>query len=221
MASTKQSTKTNTKANTKADTKGERTRERIISAAAPIFNQRGYAGATIADLMAATGLEKGGLYRHFESKEEIALAAFDHATRLHGDRIRALVAAAGPSAAVRLVAVAQAIAGLIENPVLPGGCPLLNTAVESDDAEGPLYPALRTRTRRAMSRLIGYVRDILSDGTARGEFRRDFDIEAEAVALVALLEGSLMLSKLYDDPTHLRLAVDRVRDRAEALAAKR
>ncbi|HEY4218975.1 MAG TPA: TetR/AcrR family transcriptional regulator, partial [Gemmatimonadaceae bacterium] len=163
-----------------ADTKGERTRERIISTAAPIFNRLGYAGATVADLMAATGLEKGGLYRHFESKEEIALAAFDHATRLHGDRIRATVAAAGASAAARLVAVAEAVASLVENPVLPGGCPLLNTAVESDDAEGPLYPALRTRTRRAMSRLIGLVRDIISDGMTRGEFRKGLDAEAEA-----------------------------------------
>jgi TetR/AcrR family transcriptional repressor of nem operon len=205
-----------------SDTKGERTRERIISTAAPIFNRLGYAGATVADLMEATGLEKGGLYRHFESKEEIALAAFDHATRLHGDRIRSTVAAAGSSAPDRLVAVAEAIASVVENPVLPGGCPLLNTAIESDDAEGPLYPALRTRTRRAMTRLIGFVRDIIADGMTHGEFREGLDTESEASGIVALLEGSLMLSKLYDDPTHVRYAVDRVRDRAQSLlVAKR
>jgi TetR/AcrR family transcriptional repressor of nem operon len=202
-----------------ADTKGERTRERIITMAAPVFNRLGYAGATVADLMAATGLEKGGLYRHFESKEEIALAAFDHAVHLHGDRIRATVNAAGPTAAARLVAVAEAIAGIIENPVLAGGCPLLNTAIESDDAEGPLYPALRTRTRRAMTRLIGLVRDIIADGISRGEFRKGLDVEGEASGIVAMLEGALMLSKLYEDGTHVRYAVDRVRDRAEAFAA--
>src|ERR1039458_4748820 len=56
--------------------KGELTRERIIAQAAPIFNQRGYAGCSMQDVMEATGLEKGGLYRHFSSKEELAAEAF-------------------------------------------------------------------------------------------------------------------------------------------------
>ena len=52
--------------------KGELTRQRIIAQAAPIFNQRGFAGCSMQDLMEATGLEKGGLYRHFSGKEELA-----------------------------------------------------------------------------------------------------------------------------------------------------
>ena len=57
--------------------KGEQTRQEIIRKAAPIFNQKGYDGAALSDLMRATGLEKGGIYRHFESKEELAGDAFD------------------------------------------------------------------------------------------------------------------------------------------------
>jgi len=52
--------------------KGEHTRQEIIRKAAPIFNQRGYDGAALSDLMRATGLEKGGIYRHFSSKEALA-----------------------------------------------------------------------------------------------------------------------------------------------------
>ena len=59
--------------------KGEMTRQRIIEEAAPIFNQRGYAGCSMQDVMEATGLEKGGIYRHFESKEELAAEAFKYA----------------------------------------------------------------------------------------------------------------------------------------------
>ena len=51
--------------------KGEQTRQQIIRKAAPIFNQRGYSGAALSDLMRATGLKKGGIYRHFESKQEL------------------------------------------------------------------------------------------------------------------------------------------------------
>jgi len=59
--------------------KGAETRERIVARAAEVFNVYGYAGTAISDVMAATGLEKGGIYRHFASKEELALAAFDYA----------------------------------------------------------------------------------------------------------------------------------------------
>jgi len=61
--------------------KGEQTRQEIIRKAAPIFNQRGYDGAALSDLMRATGLEKGGIYRHFSSKEALAAEAFDYAWR--------------------------------------------------------------------------------------------------------------------------------------------
>src|SRR5260370_8662436 len=57
-------------------TKGEQTRKKIVAAAAPIFNQRGYDGSSLNDLMEATGLKKGGIYRHFSSKEELAAEAF-------------------------------------------------------------------------------------------------------------------------------------------------
>ena len=59
--------------------KGEVTRQRIVEAAAGLFNQRGFENASLSELMEATGLEKGGIYRHFASKEELATAAFDYA----------------------------------------------------------------------------------------------------------------------------------------------
>src|SRR6266853_254173 len=62
--------------------KGEQTRHEIIRKAAPIFNQKGYEGAALSDLMEATGLEKGGIYRHFDSKQQLAAEAFDYAWRL-------------------------------------------------------------------------------------------------------------------------------------------
>ena len=62
--------------------KGEETRHEIIRKAAPIFNQKGYEGAALSDLMEATGLEKGGIYRHFDSKQQLAAEAFDYAWKL-------------------------------------------------------------------------------------------------------------------------------------------
>ena len=55
--------------------------------AAPVFNQRGYVGASMRDLVDATGLEKGGIYNHFGSKEQLALEAYDHAMTLVTERL--------------------------------------------------------------------------------------------------------------------------------------
>ena len=59
-------------------TKGEQTRRKIVEAAAPIFNKCGYEGSSLSGLMEATGLKKGGIYRHFSSKEELAAEVFDY-----------------------------------------------------------------------------------------------------------------------------------------------
>jgi AcrR family transcriptional regulator len=203
------------------DSKGDRTRERIVSSAAPVFNRLGFAGASVADLMEAAGLEKGGIYRHFESKEAIALASFDHATRLQGERFRAYMAAASSGVVAQLVALAEGMASVAEDPMVAGGCPLLNTAVESDDAEGEFYRELRARARRGMSRLLTAVRRIIADGVASRELARSTDPDAEASAFVATMEGAIMLTKLYGDPIHLRHAIARVRERGDSLAAGR
>jgi TetR/AcrR family transcriptional regulator, transcriptional repressor for nem operon len=75
-------------------TKGERTRRRIIERAAALFNTRGVAGASMADVSLATGLEKGGVCNHFESKDALALAAFDYAAGLVRQRLDAAAGAA-------------------------------------------------------------------------------------------------------------------------------
>jgi AcrR family transcriptional regulator len=58
--------------------KGERTLRKILEKVAPIFNKHGYEGSSLTDVMAATGLRKGGIYRHFASKEELSAEAFDY-----------------------------------------------------------------------------------------------------------------------------------------------
>jgi len=60
-------------------TKGERTRQKIVEIAAVLFNQRGFTGCSIGDIVEASGLEKGTLYGHFSTKEELAVLAFDYA----------------------------------------------------------------------------------------------------------------------------------------------
>ncbi len=75
--------------------KGERTRRVIVERAAALFNTRGYFGSSMNELVRETDLEKGGLYNHFSSKEELACAAFDYSTVLMRERFGAALASRG------------------------------------------------------------------------------------------------------------------------------
>ena len=183
--------------------KGERTKERIIEQTAPLFNQKGFFGSSLSDIMEATGLKKGGIYNHFVSKEELALQAFDYAAACVNQRL-SLLLTEKQTAVERLLAFASVFRDLATNPPVPGGCPLLNTAIESDDA----HPVLRERVRQAMDRWRERIHDAVRDGLATGEFRKGIDADVVASRFIATLEGGVMLSKLYQDPVHIQRAVE-------------
>ncbi|HEU0300495.1 MAG TPA: TetR/AcrR family transcriptional regulator [Longimicrobium sp.] len=185
---------------------GEQTRENIIRQAAALFNQQGFAGASMSDIMQATGLQKGGIYRHFESKEALALEAFEYAVGQMAGRFTA--ALEGRENAVdRLHAVIDVFARLHDDPPVPGGCPMLNTAVECDDGN----PALRASARTAMDGLRTLVRQTVRKGIPRGEVRADVNGDELATVLISTLEGGVALSRLYGDGLHLQRAADAMR----------
>jgi len=170
--------------------KGERTKQEIIRKAAPIFNEKGYDGAALSDLMRATGLEKGGIYRHFDSKEQLAAEAFDYAwkvaldTRFEGtqeisntvDRLKRIV-----------LNFRDQRSGLV-----PGGCPLLNTAIDSDDGN----TKLRAKALAALRSWLKRLQSVIEEGKQRGEILRGVDSSELGTLIISTLEGSLMVSHL-------------------------
>ncbi len=169
-------------------TKGARTRQQIVEAAASIFNQRGYEGSTLSELMEATGLEKGGIYRHFSGKEELAAEAFDYMWQTARD-LR-LTGLNGLTGAAWLKAF---ISNFVNNrsPVA-GGCPILNTAIDADDGN----PMLRTRVTKALKSWRCRLRTVIENGMESGEIRQGVDAKGAATLIIATLEGALMMSRI-------------------------
>lgn len=187
-------------------TKGERTRQRIVASAAPVFNVYGFSGASMSTLTEVAGIEKGGIYNHFPSKEALALAAFDYSVELIGRRFEAAMA---PHEMVidQLMALAQIFELEFENQLVPGGCPVFNTAIEADDTS----PALRQRAQEAMTLWQKMIGRRIKDGIASGELRQDSDPRSVATVMTSLLEGALALSRLYGDEIYLKRAIGHLR----------
>ena len=177
--------------------KGEQTRQEIIRKAAPIFNQRGYDGAALSDLMRATGLEKGGIYRHFSSKEALAAEAFDYAWRETFDsRIQDLNTISNSVDRLK-----RLVANFVERRgVIPGGCPLLNTAIDTDDGNS----VLRERARKALRGWSSYLSSMVSAGIKAREIRPQIDAKKLATLIISSLEGAVMVYRLERNEEALR-----------------
>ena len=177
--------------------KGEQTRREIIRKAAPIFNQRGFDGAALSDLMQATGLEKGGIYRHFDSKQQLAAEAFDYAWRETLDaRIHNLDTI--PNAVDRLKQLVANFVG--RRGVIPGGCPLLNTAIDTDDGNS----VLRERARKALHGWRSYLISMIRAGIKAREIRPGIDAKKLATLIISSLEGAVMVYRLERNEEALR-----------------
>ena len=164
-----------------------------------MFNTRGYSGTSMGDVARESELEKAGIYNHFAGKEDLALAAFDFSMGIMRRRFEEAVA--GKEGVLeRMLAAAGVLSRIIDDPPVAGGCPMLNTAVEADDAN----PALKERAAGAAAELLRLFGGLAKEGIASGELRADVEPREVASVVLASLEGALMLSKLLDEPGHAR-----------------
>ena len=184
-------------------TKGEQTKQHIIQRAATIFNQRGYSGSSINDVMENTGLKKGGIYRHFESKEQLALAAFDFAQQQVTQRLEEAIQRE-TDAIKQLLRFIAAFHATTLDPPIAGGCPILNTIVDSDDGD----PALQERVLAVVNNWEALIKSIVTRGIAQGSVRANVDPQAVATLLIATLEGGILLSRAHRNTIYVQHVVD-------------
>ena len=186
--------------------KGEQTKALILEKASKLFNSQGYRASSISDIMHETGLRKGGIYNHFENKEEIMLSAFAFSI----DTMRHLFseAMAGKQGCMeRLLSIVSVFEGMAEKELFPGGCPIMNAAIEADDAD----PLLQEKVREAMDSLLGMVRNLVQEGIKKGEVKQGVDPDFVATVFISTLEGALALSKLYKNQEYMKRAVHHLR----------
>lgn len=194
--------------------KGEATRERIIETAAQVFNVHGFHGGSMAELMAQTGLKKGGIYNHFSSKEELALAAFDHAVSLILKKINEAVRP-HKTPEKRINALLEYFLRYALHPPVEGGCPIMNTLTDSEGTN----PALKARAKAALEKVIRRLAGLIQQGIDAGEFHTATDAATDgktpaqttAETLFAMLEGGILLTRAFDDIRPMELIVGQIR----------
>src|SRR4028118_1667442 len=103
----------------------EITREKILSIAASLFNTQGFKATSLSDITEATGLTKGAIYRHFKDKEDLEESTYDFMAR-HIQENMTQAVRSKTNAPDKLNAICSFFLSYIQNPVIGGGCPVLN-----------------------------------------------------------------------------------------------
>lgn len=187
--------------------KSDRTRQFIIETSSGIFNTKGYAGTSMTDLTDATGLTKGSIYGNFSNKEEVALAVFD----FNHAKVNSLVGQKMDLAKTfydKLMAYVRVYDQYTRGGFPQGGCPILNTAVESDDTNS----LLKERAAKAVNRWKKRIIDLLAGGVENGEFKPGFEPTQMALSIIALIEGGMMISRVTNSQANLDKVLKTVED---------
>lgn len=182
--------------------KGEATRSRIVDEAMRQAALRGLAGVSLSDVADAVGLSKSGLFKHFDSKEDMHRAVVEAALD-HFRQTVWLPAEALPPGRPRLEEVFRRWLHWGETEWAESGCPIMAISVELDDQPGPLKDYLQQRLQRFRTNVTNEFRQLrdppLSDAEAQaahfqmksfilghGDSRRMMgDLDAERSAMAA------------------------------------
>jgi TetR/AcrR family transcriptional repressor of nem operon len=181
--------------------RGRASRERIVERAADLFAERGIAGTSVDEVLAAAGAGKGQFYHYFRGRDELAAAAVGYRC---AQVVAGLAQALGDVSS--LAGLEQALAGFVagfEQTGMPG-CPIGTLAAEvagrNEDARLQAAAGFD-----AWERLLA---GALERMRQRGELRADTEPEVLATGLLASIEGGMVLSQARKDMASLHVAVE-------------
>ena len=154
----------------------------------------GYSATRVDDVLRVAGLSKGSFYHFFDSKEALALAALEH---YYADRVGRLAAGTYATETDPLCRARGFLkhASKVAADLWNSGCLLANLAADAAGSSRVLSNALKKRTSELRASLV----DILSPFSTPKVTAADL-----AVQFLVCIEGSIVLARIYDDPTYLR-----------------
>lgn len=177
----------------------ESTRKKILQRSGVLFNTLGYKSTSISDITDATGLTKGAIYTHFRNKEELERLSLARMAESMYEKMRDRIRRE-PTAGGKLRAIFRFFESYITDPPFKGGCPLMNAAIESDDAS----PILKSEALKILTTLRGSVISVLENGIKHRQIKPGINPEFYATLIIASLEGAIMMGKLLDNNEDIR-----------------
>lgn len=192
--------------------KSERTRQYIIEKTAPIFNTKGYAGTSLSDITESTGLTKGSVYGNFKNKDEVAIAVFEY----NFDRLLIMLNSEiikKKTYREKLLCFPELYLNFLSDKFPVGGCPIMNTAIESDDT----HNGLKNVAKKALLKWFESFVYLINKGKEKGEFKSTTNAEDKSLIIISLIEGAIMITKVTGKTNYLKSLMNSLKTIIEEL----
>ncbi|HHO75827.1 MAG TPA: TetR/AcrR family transcriptional regulator [Deltaproteobacteria bacterium] len=186
-------------------TKGEKTRGRILRSAMSLINTRGYTNTSINDIIDASGVQKGNLYFHFSSKDDLCLALIEEAKKEHLAYLKSSIKSETPLDKIDDLLKAVLVRHRKMNFV--GGCIFGNIALEMTDIN-PRFSAIIKDVFHQWEQLLAV---FLQEARDCGDLNHELDPLSLARFIVASLEGGIMMAKVNKSEDHIVNCMDMIR----------
>jgi TetR/AcrR family transcriptional repressor of nem operon len=197
-----------------AQQKSSSTRDRLIDSARFLFWERGFAGTSMAELLAHAQVNSGSFYHFFDSKEALLRAVLEQYAQLLRPMVVDPAFASSRKPLERIFAI---LAGYRERILTTGcqyGCPIGRLALEIDPENAPAHNLIAHNFQG----WIEAVRECLLE--MKPSIPRGTDIDALATFVLVTMEGGVMLSRSYRSVEPFDQAVAQLRQHFHLLLSQ-
>jgi len=182
------------------------TRARLIDSARYLFWERGFAGTTMADLLAHAGVNSGSFYHFFESKEDLLRAVLEAYLKGLKPMIVDPAFARTDDPVGRIFAILAGYRERILETDCKYGCPIGRLALEIDPENRPAHKLIAANFHN----WIGVVRECVNQ--VKDRLPPTTDPDALSTYVLAVMEGGVMLSRSYGSVEPFDRAVQQLHD---------
>ena len=174
------------------------TREKLLRTAERLMLRDGYSATRVDDVLRHAGLSKGSFYHFFDSKEALGLAALEH---YFADRVERL----GAGAYATEVEPRRRANGFLKHAshvaadLWKAGCLLATFAADAAGSSRAVSSALKKRTSELRALLAELLAPLAPPDTTAVELADQF---------LVCIEGSIVLARIYDDPSYLKRGLE-------------
>lgn len=193
--------------------KGQATRTRIVTAAAELTFERGVAATTPEAVKAAAGVSSSQLYHYFTDKQDLIRAVAGHQADAVVGEQQPLLEQIDSMQALRAWRDQTVVLG--KQFGRRGGCPIGSLASQLAETDADA----RGEVASGFERWEVAIRDGLRAMHRRGELADAADPDRLALALLAAVQGGLLLTQVRCDTAPLEAAIDAMLDHIESLTS--
>lgn len=188
-------------------TKGDLTRHNIIAQSMQLFSVKGYFNTSIADIVEATGLTKGGLYGHFRNKEEVWYAVYEECVQVWKKVVfNGVRDIADPLERIARV-MENNLKDYLGGGVFQGGCFLINSLVDLAGQSS----AMSNQVLQGFTGFCALIHKWLLEADRQGLLREGLNLQEIANFLVISVNGAAPLYAATKDPAVWQQTLEQLR----------